>query len=111
MLRKKPYAEQHKTAAEKQLAVQEETLKSQGMNDKQIQRDAKVRHFKGKIRQAKHQLAGIAELEELIARKAEIKAEKLAVQKVSQPKKRHAPDPANKKAKKEKKKTAANADE
>ena len=86
-------------------------LKSKGMTEKQLQRDAKVRHFKGKIRQAKSQLAGIAELEQLIARKAEIKAEKLAAPKTSQPKKRHVPDPAIKKAKKEKKISVAEAAE
>ena len=111
MLRKKPYAEQHKAIAIKQLAVQAETLKSKGMTEAQIQRDARVRHFKGKIRQANHQLAGITELENLIARKAEIKTEKLVLQKVSQPKKRQAPDPATKKAKKEKKMTAVQAAE
>jgi hypothetical protein len=111
MLRRKPYVERHKTIAENQLALQEEMLKSKGMTETQIQRDSRIRHFKGKIRQAKHQLAGITELEGLIAHKAEIKIEKQALQKVSQPKKRHTADPATKKAKKEIKTAATRADE
>lgn len=113
MLRRKPYVEQHKTTAENQLAVQEETLKSMGMTETQIKRHSRVRHIKGKIRQAKQQLAGIAELEALIARKAEIKIEKQALQKVSPPKKRRAPEPEiqkTKKEKKEKKMAAVRAD-
>ncbi len=110
MLRKKPYIEQHKTTAEKHLALQAEMLKSKGMTEKQIQRDSRVRHLKGKIRQAAHQLSGIAELEEMIARKAEIKIEKQAHQKERQPKKRHTADPATKKAKKDKKMAAARAE-
>lgn len=111
MLKRKPYVEQHKTTAEKQLVLQEDMLKSKGMTETQIQRDSRVRHLKGKIRQAKHQLTGIAELEEMITRKAEIKIEKQAFQKASQPKKRHTADPASKKAKKDKKIAAARAGE
>ncbi len=106
--------EQHKKTAENQLAVHEETLKSMGMTEKQIQRDSRFRHIKGKIRQAKQQLAGIAELESQIARMAEIKLEKQALEKGSQPKKRRTPEPEVKKAKKEKKEkkmAAAGADE
>ncbi|MCB2147680.1 MAG: hypothetical protein KQI81_14480 [Deltaproteobacteria bacterium] len=102
MLKKKPYIEERKTVTEEQLLGRVETLKSIGMTESQIQRDAQVRHFKGKIRQAKHQLAGILELESQIARKKEIKAEKLAAPKVAPPKKRHAQDPVKKKAKREK---------
>ncbi len=92
MLRRKPYVEQHKATAENQLAVHEETLKSMGMNETQIKRDSRVRHIKGKIRQAKQQLKGLAELESQIARMAEIKLEKQARKKESQPKKQRAPD-------------------
>jgi len=102
MLRKKPYIEGRKTLTEKQLMGRVETLKSIGMTETQIQRDAQVKHFKGKIRQANHQLAGISELEKLITRKEEIKAEKLAAPKAALPKKRHAQDPVKKKAKREK---------
>ena len=103
MLRRKPYVEQHKTAAENQLAVKEETLKSMGMTETQIKRDSRVRHLKGKIRQATQQLAGLAELESQIARMVEIKIEKQALEKVSQPKKKRAPEPEIKKARKERK--------
>jgi hypothetical protein len=114
MLRRKPYVEQHRTAAENQLAEKEEMLKSMGMTEAQIKRDSQIRHIKGKIRQAKQQLAGLAELESQIARRAEIKIEKQALAKVSQPKKRRAPEPEIKKARKEKKEkrlAAAQADE
>ena len=107
MLRRKPYVEQHKATAENQLALKEETLKSMGRTETQIKRDSQVRQIKGKIRQAKQQLAGLAELESQIARKAEIKIEKQALKKVSQPKKRRAPEPEIKKARKEKKVAAA----
>jgi hypothetical protein len=110
MLRKKPYIEDRKTVTEKQLLGRMETLKSTGMTETQIQRDAQVRHFKGKIRQAKHQLAGILELENQISRKKEIKAEKLAAPKVAPPKKRHAQDPVKKKAKREKQIASAAAE-
>ncbi len=110
MLKRKPYVEDHQAAAANQLAARVESLKSEGMTEAQIQRDARVRHFKGKLRQARNQLAGIAELEKLIARKAEIKAEKLAAPKTSPPKKQVAPDPVKKKAKKEKKIAAEQAD-
>ncbi len=92
MLRRKPYVEQHKATAENQLAVHEETLKSMGMNETQIKRDSRVRHIKGKIRQAKQQLKGLAELESQIARMAEIKLEKQARKKESQPKKQREPE-------------------
>ncbi len=103
MLRKKPYIEERKTISEKHLLARVETLKSKGMTATQIQRDVRVRHCKGKIRQAKHQIAGILELEKQIARKEEIKAEKLAAPKATPPKKRPAQEPAKKKAKMEKK--------
>jgi hypothetical protein len=113
MLRRKPYVEQHKTTAENQLADKVATLKSMGMTETQIKRDSRVRHIKGKIRQANQQLKGLAELESQIARMAEIKIEKQALKKESQPKKRRAPEPEiqkTKKEKKEKKKPSARTD-
>ena len=110
MLRRKPYVERHKATAENQLAVHEETLKSMGMTETQIKRDSRVRHIKGKIRQAKQQLKGLAELESQIDRMAEIKLEKQALKKESQPKKQRAPEPEIKKSKKEKKVAAGGAD-
>jgi exonuclease VII large subunit len=77
----------------------------------QIKRDSPVGHFKAKIRQAKQQLTGLVELESQIARRAEIKIEKQALAKVSQPKKRRAPEPEIEKARKEKRLAAAQADE
>lgn len=103
MLKEKPYIELRKAVAEKRLALRMETLQSQGASEKQIQRDTKVRHFKGKIRQAQHQLADITELERLIARKAEIKTEKRAAGKAQHPHEQHAPNPDKRKAKRERK--------
>jgi hypothetical protein len=111
MLRKKPYIEGRKTITEKQLLERVETLQSAGMTDKQIERDTQVKHFKGKIRQAGHQLTGILELEKLIAHKEEIKAQKRAVPEMTPPRKRHPKDPAKKKERRERKMATAAADE
>lgn len=111
MLRKKPYIERDKALAERHLVARLETLKSKGMTDVQIQRDATARHFKGEIRQAKYRLACIAELENLMARKAEIKAEKLAAPKVEQPRKRRAAGPIKQKIRAERKAVAVEAEE
>lgn len=110
MLKKKPYIEEHKRTAEKQLAERVAALQSKGKAERDIQRDAAVRHFRGKIRQAAYRLAEIADVERQMARKAEIKAEKLAQPKVEPPKKRHSADPGKKKVKKERK-PAAEAEE
>ena len=110
MLRKKPYVQEHKTTAEKQLAERVQTLQSEGVTEPTIRRDARVRHFKGKIRQATQQLAGIAELEKQMAHKAEIKAEKMALPKTEPPKKQHSANPEKKKVKKERN-VAVEADE
>lgn len=111
MLRKKPYIEKDKVLAENRLAARLETLKTNGMTEVQIRRDTLVRHFRGEIRRAKCRLASISELEELMARKAEIKAEKLATPNVHSPKKRHAADPIKKKARMDRKMAAVEADE
>ena len=103
MLKKKAYIQEHQAKSEKQLAERLQTLQTEGMTDKEIQRDAKIRHFKGKIRQTKRQLAGIDAIEKQMARKAEIKAEKLASPKVAAPKKKHTASPEKKKVKKERK--------
>lgn len=111
MQRKKTHIEDDKALAEKSLAARLEILNSKGMADAQIKRDAMVRHFRGEIRQANYRLTCIAKLAEQMARKAEIKAEKLATPKVNAPKKRQAADPVMKKAKKERKQAAVEADE
>jgi hypothetical protein len=111
MLKRKPYAQEHKATAEKELAAYLETLKSEGMTEAQILRNATVKHIKGKIRQSMHQLTAIEALENQIARKAEVKAEKQAAPKINPPKKKHAPDPLKKKVKKEKPVAAPEDDE
>ena len=109
MQRKKPFIEERKAVVEKQLAAMVGQMTSAGLSEKEIQHNAAVRHLQGEVRQAKHQLASIAALVEQTARKAEIKAEKLAAPKVSPPKKKHAPNPAKKKAKKDRAAAAATA--
>ena len=86
-------------------------LKSKGMSAMQMQRDTTVRHYKGEIRQAKERLSNISELEKSIARKVEIKAEKLAAPKVDHPRKRHVADPDKKKARMERKLATVEVDE
>jgi hypothetical protein len=111
MLNKKPHIENHRNLAESKLFARLEILKSKGKTAVQIQRDAKVKHHKAKIRKARNQLANIAKLESQIAQKAEIKAKKLAAPKTDHPKpKQSAPDPMKKRAKKEKKPANANAE-
>ena len=101
MLRKKASIQEHQAAAEKQLADRMQLLQSEGLTEREIQRDAKIRHFKGKIRQTVHQLAAITKLEKQMVLKAEIKAEKMASPKTAAPKKRHSTSPEKKKVKKE----------
>ena len=68
MMSKKPYIEKAQTVAESQLATRISLLETKGITDKQIERDPTVRHFKGKIRQARRQLACIADLKEKTVR-------------------------------------------
>jgi hypothetical protein len=110
MLKKKPHLENHKNIAEGKLAARLEMLKSKGLSDLQIQRDVKVKHFRAAIRRARYQLADIAELEAQIAMRTEIKAKKLAAPKEDRPKpKRTAASSEKKRAKREKKLSAAAA--
>lgn len=111
MLNKKPYIENHKSQAESKLKLRLQFLKSEGMTALQIKRDPQVKHYKAEIRKAKYQLTDIAKLESQIAQKAELKANKLAAPKTDQPKhERSAPDPMKKRAKREKKLAAAEAE-
>jgi hypothetical protein len=111
MMRKKPHIERSKAIVEKHLVARLEMLKSKGISEMHVQRDATVRHYKGEIRRAKERLASIAELERLMERKAEIKAEKMAAPKIEHPKKRHETDPVKKKAKMERKLVTVEEDE
>jgi len=111
MLNKKPYIENHKNLAEGKLVARLELLKSKGMTAVQIKRDPTVRHFRAEMRTARNQLADIAKLESQIARKAEIKAQKLAAPKADHPKhKRSVSNPEKKRAQRERKLAAANAE-
>ena len=111
MLSKKLYFENHKDLAAGKLAARLEFLKTKGMPDERIQKDPTVKHFKAEIRKAKYQLADIAKLESQIARKAEIKAQKLATPRADHPKhKRSVSNPEKKRAQRERKLAAANAE-
>lgn len=111
MLNKKPHIENHKHIAESKLTARLELLKSQGKTAVQIKRDPTVRHFRAEASAARNQLADIAKLESQIARKAEVKSQKLAAPKAEHPKsKRSGLDPEKKRAKHEKKLAAAKED-
>jgi hypothetical protein len=110
MLSRKPQIEDHRKSAEGKLAARLELLKNKGINDKLIQKDAKIKQFKAQIRKAKHQMAGIAAVETLISGKAEAKVQKKAAAEAPEPRqesKKAAKSAAPKKPKKEKKPAAA----
>jgi len=88
-LHKKPHIENRREAAARKLALRLEALKAQGLDDRTIQKDTAVRQIKAAIRQAKHQMDRIAEIEALDRRKAEAREQK-----------RNAPHEARPKAKK-----------
>ncbi len=114
MANKKPNIENRKVVAGKKLSTRVAFLESEGMSADKIQRDFKVRQFKADVRKANRQLTDIAELESLLAQRAEEKARKLAAPEAAPPKKKRSPsDPTGKKAKKERKMAAetAGADE
>jgi hypothetical protein len=107
MLRKKPHIRSHLETARNQLSERIAALAARGMTDTQIQRDSKVKHYKGEMRQARHQLAVIAGIESRNAEKAEIKARKKDAAQTEPPRrKRGVPETAGKKTKKEKKAAA-----
>ena len=104
MLKRKPYIEDHKRAAEAELRKRLEILKAKGVSDTEIQRDPQIKHYRAEIRQANHQLAEIAQTEAFILRKAEIKAQLAAAPKTDHRKsKRSAPMTGKKWTKREKK--------
>lgn len=110
MLKKKPHIEERKAIVEKQLAGRQAFLESAGMTADGILQDVKVRHFRAKLRQARRQLADIAELEETIARKAEIKSERPTAQKAVKAHKKLA-NPQKKRDKRLRKELAATAED
>jgi hypothetical protein len=112
MLRKKPHILSHLETARNQLSERIAVLAAKGMTDTQIERDSKVPHYTGKMRQARHQLAVIADIESRNTEKAEIKARKKDAAQTGPPRrKRGVPETAGKKAKKEKKAAAADTAE
>jgi hypothetical protein len=107
MLNRKPQIEAHKKAAEENLAARLELLKTQGLEDGRIQKDAKVKQFRAQVRKAKQQLAGIAAMTVLVEEKAEAKARKSSTAKDPRLHAKKAAKPAApKKPKKERKPVA-----
>lgn len=103
-LHKKPYIENKKEAAARKLALRLETLKAQGVDDRTIQKDAAVRQIKAAIRQAKHQLNRIAEIEAMDRKKAEARELKRTTPKEARHKeKKGSQGELHRKAKREKK--------
>lgn len=94
MLKKKSAIERHRREADVNLAARVDALKAKGMTEAQIQRDAVVRHCRGKIRQARFQLARIEQVEAMNARQADTKAARQAARKLDSPRKRRPADPA-----------------
>jgi hypothetical protein len=111
MLNRKPQIEAHKKAAEENLAARLELLKSQGLDDGRIQKDAKVKQFRALVRKAKHQLAGIAAMTSLVEEKTETKARKAAAAKAPRQETKKAPKAAAPKKPKKERKPAAEAAE
>ena len=111
MLNRKHFIEDHRKAAEGKLAARLESLKTKGLNDKLIQKDAKIKQYKAEIRKAKHQMAGIAAMEALTREKAETKAQKAAAAKAPRQEPKKAPkSTAPKKPKKERKAATAESE-
>jgi hypothetical protein len=107
MLNRKSQIEAHKKAAEENLAARLELLKTQGLDDGRIQKDAKVKQFRALARKAKHQLAGIAAMTALMEEKSETKVRKAAAAKEPRQQTKKAAKPAApKKPKKERKPVA-----
>ena len=103
-LHKKPFIENKRESATKRLALRLEALKAQGLDTRAIQKDAVVRQIKGAIRQAKRQMARIAEIEALDRKKAETRDQKRDTPKIVRPKTKKGNQCAsNRKAKREKK--------
>jgi len=103
-LHKKPHIENKKEASVKKLALRLEALQAQGLDEKTILKDSVVRQIKATIRQAKHQMARIAEIEALDRKKVEAREEKRNAPKETRPKAKKSPQgESNRKAKKEKK--------
>jgi hypothetical protein len=103
-LHKKAHIEKHKDAAAKKLVIRLEALKTLGMDERAIRKDAVVRQIKAAIRQAKRQMDRIAEIEALDRKKAETREQKLHAPKVARPKaKKGSVSESKRKAKREKK--------
>ena len=77
-LKQKIYAENRKKVVEGKIAVRQTFLKEKGLDSAVIQRDVVIRKLRAEIRKANYRLATIAAQEKLNAKKAKVKAEKLA---------------------------------
>jgi hypothetical protein len=107
MLNRKSQIEAHRKTAEENLAARLELLKSQGLEEGKIQKDAKVKQFRALVRKTKHQLASIAAMAALIEEKSEAKAQKAAAAKEPRQQTKQAAKPAAPKKPKKERKPAA----
>lgn len=83
MLHQKTFIEEHQRQAQGQLEARLEMLKSKGMDDKTILKDAKVKQFKALVRKAKRRLDSIAAMQTLASTKKATKAQKAAAAKAT----------------------------
>ena len=111
MLNRRPQIEAHKKAAEENLTARLELLKTKGLNDEQIQRDARIKKLRAQVRKAKHQLAGIAAMSDLMEEKAAAKARKAAAAKEPRQQAEKTAKPAAPKKPKKERKPAAEVTE
>jgi hypothetical protein len=107
MLNRKPQIEAHKKKAEESLAARLELLKTQGWDDGRIQKDAKVKQNRARIRKAKHQLEGIAAMAAMVEEKTAAKARKAAAAKEPRQPGQKAAKPAGPRKPKKERKPAA----
>jgi hypothetical protein len=107
MLNRKPQIEAHQKAAEDSLAARLELLKTKGLDEGQIQKDAKIKQFRALVRKAKHQLAGIAAMTALNEEKTAAKDRKAAAAKEPRQEPKKAPKTAAPKKPKKERKPAA----
>ncbi|MCJ8501899.1 hypothetical protein [Desulfatitalea alkaliphila] len=108
-IKAKAYILEEKTTAQQKLANRIALLESKGEQAAAVTRDTIVKKLKADVRKANRRLAAVAAREQLIAGKAEAKAEKAVAKKekkaagASKGRKKEEPQPAAKAGKKAKK--------
>jgi len=80
-LKAKPYVENQKAIAEKNLAAHKAALAAKGLSDAEVKKNPQVRKLQADIRKADQRLAAIAAQEKLVEDKQKAKADKAAAEK------------------------------